>query len=105
MTDQDLADLLGPAPADRPDPSFRYDVLARAAARARGKAARAKALRYAGVLTLVGLVGAGIQMMGAGGPALVAAGGGVLVYIVAQLAIEGPRRTLGRSRALLHVGL
>jgi hypothetical protein len=105
MIDKDLADLLGTAPAKGPDPAFRYDVLARAAAHASRQAARARALRYAGVLTLIGLVGAGLQAMGAGGPALAAAGVSALIYCFALAAIDGPKRAIERSRALLHAGL
>lgn len=105
MTDQELADLLGAAPTKAPDPAFRYDVLARAAAHASRRAARTRSLRYAGVLTLVGLAGAGLQAIGAGGPALAAAGVSAVIYCFALAAIEGPKRAIERSRALLHVGL
>lgn len=105
MTDHDLADLLGTAPAKGPDPGFRFDVLARAAAHARRRAARARALRYVGALTLVGLAGASLQTIGAGGAALAAVGVCALIYVVAQAAIAGPKRAFERSRALLQAGL
>jgi hypothetical protein len=105
MIDQDLADLLGSAPPKGPDPGFRFDVLARAAVLVRRRAARVRALRYAGVLTLVGLVGAGLQAIGAGGVALTAAGVCALAFVMALAVNEGPRRALARSRALLSAGL
>jgi hypothetical protein len=105
MSDQDLADLLGTAPAKGPDPVFRFDVLTRAAAHARRRKARARALRYVGVLTLVGLAGAGLQSIGVDAAAFAAAGVCVFVYAIAQVAIAGPRRAFERSRALLQAGL
>lgn len=105
MTDHDLADLLGAAPAKGPDPGFRFDVLARAAAATRRRAARTRALRYIGALTLVGMAGASLQAIGAGGAALAAAGVSALIYVVALAAIEGPKRAIERSRTLLQAGL
>ncbi len=44
MNDQDLAGLLGDAPA-APDPGFRFDVFARVAERARRRAGHTRAAR------------------------------------------------------------
>ena len=101
--DRDMAELLGEAPR-RPDPGFRFDVLARAVEGARRQRVRQRALRIVAVFTLLGLVFPLLRAFGVGlaelQPVLLVAGVLALAYVLALLTIEGPRALLARSRAV-----
>lgn len=103
--DLDLANLLGEAPAAVADPVFRYDVLARAASRARRRASLQRALDQVAVFAAIGLVfplarAAGLSFDTAQPVALA---GGVLAAaaLVGVLSLYGPRGALARSRRAL----
>ena len=103
--DLDLADLLGEAPAAAGDPVFRYDVLARAASRARRRASVRRGLDQVAVFAAIGLVfplarAAGLSFDTAQPVALA---GGVLAAaaLVGFLSLYGPRGALARSRRAL----
>lgn len=99
-----MADLLGEALAT-PDPSFRFDVLARASIRARRRAAMSKALNQVAVFSAIGLI---FPVAGAAGltwetaqPLLMAGGALAVGLALASVSILGPRAVLARSRAIL----
>jgi hypothetical protein len=108
MTDHDLemAELLGEAPKT-PDPSFRFDVLARVAAKARRRAALDRAWKQIVVFTLIGVAFPIGQALGLTAHAVqpVLLVGAVLgfAYLFAALTIQGPGPLLARSRAMLRV--
>ncbi len=106
--DFELAALLGEAPAT-PDPSFRFDVLARTAERARRRHARQKAFRITTIFALIGLVFPLAHAFGLGlaqlQPLLLVAGLLVVAYVLALWTLEGPRAVLARSRAVLRLPL
>jgi hypothetical protein len=106
MTDDlELAGLLGEAPRT-PDPSFRIDVLARVAARARRRAAFDRAWKQVLAFTLIGLAFPVAQAFGltwqAAQPLILAGAVLVCAYLFAALTIQGPRPLLARSRAMLR---
>lgn len=106
MTDDiEMAELLGAAPRT-PDPGFRFDVVARIAARARRRAALERAWKQVVAFTLIGAVFPIAQTLGLSWEAaqpLVLAGAVLLsAYLFAALTIQGPRPLLARSRALLR---
>ncbi|MGH6949873.1 MAG: hypothetical protein ACREH4_03315, partial [Vitreimonas sp.] len=76
--DLDLANLLGEAPPDAPDPGFRYDVFARVASRARRRGSLHRAANQVAVFAAIGLVFPLAQVAGlswqAAQPVLLAAG-------------------------------
>lgn len=101
--DLDLANLLGEAPAAVADPVFRYDVLARAASRARRRASLQRALDQVAVFAAIGLVfllrAAGLSSDTAQPVALA---GGVLAAaaLVGVLSLYGPRGALALAPSL-----
>ena len=107
MTDDlDLANLLGEAPPDRPDPGFRYDVFARVSRRARRRASIDRALNQVAVFAAIGLAfpvadAAGLSFSAAQ-PVLLAAAALIVAAAAALLTIQGPRGVLASSRALLR---
>ena len=106
MTDDlHLAELLGEAPKT-PDPGFRIDVLARAGARARRRAALDRAWKQIVLFTLIGAVFPVAQAFGltwhAAQPLVLAGAVLATAYLLAMLTIQGPRPLLARSRALLR---
>lgn len=107
--DLELANLLGEAPAQTPDPGFRYDVFARVTERARRRGARARAFRQVAALTLIGALFPILQAFGltitAAQPVLLALGALAGAGAAAALTIYGPRLVLARSRALLKAPL
>jgi len=106
MKDDLMAELLGEAPKT-PDPSFRIDVLARVAAKARRRAALERAWKQIVVFTLIGAAFPIGQAFGLTTHALqpVLLAGAVLgfAYLFAALTIQGPGQVLARSRAMLRV--
>lgn len=100
--DLELAALLGEAPAI-PDPTFRYDVFAHLAERARRRHARGRAVRTIGGFTLVGAFFPMAQAAGLGfheiQPFLVAGGVLAVAGLAALLTIRGPGVVLAYSRA------
>lgn len=104
--DLELAALLGEAPKT-PDPAFRFDVLSRAAERARRRAARQRAFRVTVVFALAGLVFPVSHSLGLGlaqlQPLLLVAGVLALAYVLALWTLEGPRAVLARSRSIWRV--
>jgi fatty acid desaturase len=106
--DLELAALLGEAPA-MPDPTFRFDVLARTAERARRRQARQNAFRVTAMFALIGLVFPLAHAFGLGlaqlQPLLLVAGLLGLAYVLALWTLEGPRAVLARSRAVLRLPL
>lgn len=103
--DSEMAELLGEAPRT-PDPSFRIDVAARVAARARRRAALERAWKQIVTFTLIGVAFPITQAFGLSWQAaqpLVLAGAVLLfAYLFAALSIQGPRPLLARSRAMLR---
>jgi hypothetical protein len=105
MNDDDLANLLGEAPAT-PDPVFRYGVFARVATQARHRAARHRALNIMAASTAAGLFCALAQAGGftlqAAQPLLYGAAVAALTCILAEEARKSSHsvlaRTLGRLR-------
>jgi hypothetical protein len=107
--DLELANLLGEAPPDAPDPGFRYDVFARVAERARRRAALNRALNQIAAFAAIGLIfpvaqAAGLSLETAQ-PVLVVAGALTVAAAAALLTIQGPRAVLARSRAWLRAPL
>lgn len=103
--DLELANLLGEAPRT-PDPSFRFDVLARVAARARRQAAIERAWHQIAFFTLLGAVFPIARAFGltwqTAQPLILAGGVLVLAYFLAALTIQGPKPLLARSRDLFR---
>jgi len=106
--DFELVTLLGEAPAT-PDPTFRFDVLARTAERARRRQARQNAFRMTMMFALIGLIFPLAHTFGLGlaqvQPLLLVAGLLGLAYVLALWTLEGPRAVLARSRAVLRLPL
>lgn len=106
--DFELAALLGEAPVT-PDPTFRFDVFARAAERARRRQARQSAFRVTAMFALIGLIFPLAHTFGLGfaqlQPLLLVAGLLGLAYVLALWTLEGPRAVLARSRAVLRLPL
>lgn len=104
--DLDLAGLLGEAPRT-PDPGFRFDVMARAAERARRRKARENAVRTTATFALFGLIFPVAHTLGLGlaelQPLLLVAGLLTLAYVLALWTLEGPRAVLARSRAVFRM--
>jgi len=104
--DHDLADLLGKAPSDAPDPGFRFDVLARVTLRARRRAALDRALNQVAAFAAIGLIFPLAQAAGLGVDALqpLLLAGGVLAAAAAAafFTISGPRLAWAQSRAALR---
>jgi|CXWL01.1.fsa_nt_gi hypothetical protein len=109
MSDEErlIADLLGAAPAE-PDPSFRYDVFARVAMRARRQASHARAARRVAVMTAIGLGCALVQAAGlnweTAQPLIAASAGLGCAFLAAALSIHGPRALLAATAASARVG-
>lgn len=103
--DLELAALLGEAPAT-PDPTFRYDLFANVAERARRRNARSRAARTMGVFTLVGAVFPAAQAAGltlsAVQPILAVSAILAVAGVAALLTIRGPGVVLAYSRAALR---
>ena len=107
--DLELANLLGEAPPNAPDPAFRYDVFARVAERARRRAAVTRGLNQIAAFAAIGLIFPVVQAAGlsleTAQPVLWVAGTLTAAAAVALLTIQGPRGVLARSRAMLRVPL
>jgi hypothetical protein len=107
--DLELANLLGEAPPDLPDPGFRFDVFARVSQRARRSAAWRRAANQTAVFAAIGLVFPLAQAAGfswhAAQPVLMVAGVLTAAAAAALLTIQGPRGVLARSRAMLRAPL
>jgi hypothetical protein len=93
MNDDELANLLGEAPAS-PDPAFRYDVFARVSAEARRRAAFERAIRIMAAFTALGLFfpltrAAGVTLAQLQ-PLFYVAAVIPLAYLLAIAAIRGP---------------
>lgn len=104
--DVELANLLGEAPPDRPDPGFRFDVFARLSERARRRAALDRAFRRLAVFAVLGAAfpiaqAAGLTLQAAQ-PVLLSVGLLALAWALALLTIAGPRGVLAYSRAALR---
>lgn len=103
--DREMAELLGEAPRT-PDPGFRFDVLARVAARARRRAALERAWKQIVGFTLLGAVFPIASALGlsweTAQPLVLAGGVLAFAYLFAALTIQGPKPLLARSRALLR---
>lgn len=106
--DLELAALLGEAPKT-PDAGFRFDVLSLTSQRARRRASRQRAFRLVLISTLTGLIFPFAHAFGVGfaeiQPLLLVAAVLGLAYVLALLALEGPRAVLARSRAVLSAPL
>lgn len=100
MNDDELANLLGEAPAT-PDPAFRYDVFARVAIEARRRAARRRAVNIVAASTAVGLFCALAQAGGftveAAQPLFYAAAVAALIYLLADEARKSSQSALARA--------
>jgi hypothetical protein len=104
--DLSLAALLGEAPPAL-DPGFRIDVFVRAAARARRRAARARAMQQIAAFTAIGLIAALVQnasvLSGAWTPMLGATGALAVSGVFALVVIEGPKAALARSTSMFRL--
>ncbi len=103
--DIELANLLGAAPPEAPDPGFRFDVFARVNARARRRASLSRAANQIAAFAAIGLIFPLAQTAGfnwqTAQPVLWAAGALAVAAATALLTIQGPRGVLARSRAML----
>lgn len=103
MTDEELADLLGAAPAS-PDPAFRYDVFARVIVHDRRNAARRRAVHIVAASTALGLFCGLAQAAGFTAhtalPLIYAAAAAGMTYALAVQARKSTAliRALGRFR-------
>jgi hypothetical protein len=103
--DRRMAELLGEAPRT-PDPAFRVEVFARMAGRARRRAALDRGVKQMLAFSLLGFIFPAAQALGftweAAQPLLLTGGVLALAYLLAALAIQGPRQLLARSRGMLR---
>lgn len=106
MKDQDLAGLLGEAPA-APDPAFRFEVLARVAERARRRIGYTRAARMIVASSAIGgffpLARAAGFTMADAQPLLYAAIAVGLAYFLAREAVKGPSSALARGLLRLRL--